>query len=37
MVSLDTQRTEHCLSNLALIARSPIRSTAKPAGLAAQA
>ena len=34
MVSLDGQRTEHRLSNLALIAPSPIRSTAKPTGLA---
>jgi hypothetical protein len=31
MVSLDWQRTEHRLSNLALIAPSPIRSTANPA------
>ena len=36
MVSLDGQRTEHRLSNLALIAPSPIRSTAKPVGLAAR-
>jgi hypothetical protein len=35
MVSLDGQRTEHRLSNLALIAPSPIRRTAKPVGLAA--
>jgi hypothetical protein len=36
MVSLDGQRTEHRLSNLALIAPSPIRTTAKPVGLAAR-
>ena len=34
MVSLDGQRTEHRLSNLALIAPSPVRSGAKPIGLA---
>lgn len=34
MVSLDGQRTEHRLSNLALIAPSAIRSAAKPVGLA---
>jgi hypothetical protein len=36
MVTLDGQPTEHRLSNLALIAPSPIRSTAKPVGLAAR-
>ena len=36
MVSLDGQRAEHRLSNLALIAPSPNRSTAKPVGLAAR-
>jgi hypothetical protein len=36
MVSLEGQRNEHRLSNLALIAPSPIRSTAKPVGLAAR-
>ena len=34
MVSLDGQRTERRLSNLALIAPSPIRRAAKPTGLA---
>jgi hypothetical protein len=36
MVSLDGQRTEHRLSKMALSAPSPIRSTAKPVGLAAR-
>jgi hypothetical protein len=35
MVSLDGQRTEHRLSNLAFIAPSPVRATSKPAGRAA--
>ena len=37
MLSLDGQRTEHRLSNLALITPSPIRTAAQPAGLAARA
>jgi hypothetical protein len=36
VMSLDGQRTEHRLSNLALIAPSPVRSTAKPLGLVAR-